>query len=118
MSDSKLEETVWIVTDDTLEVPIEGKRGWGEEVQQRVLAAKKISVTELETRMSHFLGVVNRLFCQAEAQAAQLPTAKPGMKLDEIELAIEITGGGEIKLIAGGKAEAKGAIKLKFKRVS
>ncbi|MCY7275236.1 MAG: hypothetical protein LH702_16245 [Phormidesmis sp. CAN_BIN44] len=118
MSDSKLEETIWIVTDDTLEVPIEGKRGWGEEVQQRVLAARKISVTELETRMSHFLGVVNRLFNQAEAQAAQLPTAKPGMKLDEIELAIEITGGGEIKLIAGGKAEAKGAIKLKFKRVS
>lgn len=118
MSDSKLEETLWIVTDDTLEVPIEGKRGWGEEVQQRVLAAKKISVIELETRMSHFLGVVNRLFRQAEAQAEQLPMAKPGMQLDEIELAIEITGGGEIKLIAGGKAEAKGAIKLKFKRVS
>ena len=117
MSDSQLEETIWIVTDDTLEVPVEGKRGWGEEVQQRVLAARKISVTELETRMGHFLGVVNRLFSRAEAEAAQVPTMKPKMQLEEIELAIEITGGGEIKLIAGGKAEAKGAIKLKFKRV-
>ncbi|KAM3096213.1 hypothetical protein ACKFKF_23180 [Phormidesmis sp. 146-12] len=118
MSDPISEETLWVVTDDTLEVPLEGKRGWGEEVQQRVLAARKISVTELETRMSHFLSVVNRLFSQAEAQAAQVATAKPKMQLDEIELAIEITGSGEVKLIAGGKAEAKGAIKLKFKRVS
>jgi hypothetical protein len=37
------------------------------------------------------------------------------MKLDEVELSIEISGRGEIKLVAG--AEAKSAITLKFKRI-
>ena len=37
------------------------------------------------------------------------------MKLDEVELSIEISSRGEIKLVAG--AEGKSAITLKFKRV-
>jgi hypothetical protein len=71
--------------------------------------------------------VVSRLFRQAERQAEQEQRSQPSqtgvappsrLKLDQVELAIEITAGGEIKLIAGGaKADAKGAIKLKFKRV-
>jgi len=39
------------------------------------------------------------------------------MQLDEIELSVEISGEGEIKLMGtGGKAGSKGAIKLTFKR--
>jgi hypothetical protein len=38
------------------------------------------------------------------------------MKLDEVELAVEISGEGEVKLVAGGKATGKGAIKMKFTR--
>jgi hypothetical protein len=34
-----------------------------------------------------------------------------------VELAVEISAEGEVKLIASAKATAKGAIKLKFKRV-
>jgi hypothetical protein len=30
------------------------------------------------------------------------------LKLDAVEMSIEITAGGEVKLIAGGKAETKG----------
>jgi hypothetical protein len=109
-------------------VPSDGSRGnWGSEVQRGLQAAglKRLSVAELEQKMGNFLQVVTRLFRQAEQQA-QLEqqsqqqagqTAKARLKLDEVELAVEITAGGEIKLVAGGKAEAKGAIKLKFKRV-
>ncbi|MDF5711051.1 MAG: hypothetical protein PUP90_26115 [Nostoc sp. S4] len=39
------------------------------------------------------------------------------MQLDEIELSVEISTEGEVKLIGNGaKAVSKGAIKLKFKR--
>jgi hypothetical protein len=41
------------------------------------------------------------------------------MCLDEIELSVEIGAEGEIRLIgSGAKANGKGAIKLKFKRVA
>jgi hypothetical protein len=38
------------------------------------------------------------------------------MCLDEVELAVEISAEGEVKLVAGGKAAGRGAITLKFKR--
>jgi hypothetical protein len=91
-------------------------------VMDKLAAARRISVVELEQKMSQFLGVVGRLFRQAEQQAnltaAQSSAGKTShLKLDEVEMSIEITAGGEVKLIAGGKAETKGSIKLKFKRV-
>ncbi len=91
-------------------------------VMDKLAAARRISVVELKQKMSQFLGVVRRLFRQAEQQAnltaAQSSAGKTShLKLDEVEMSIEITAGGEVKLIAGGKAETKGSIKLKFKRV-
>ncbi len=90
-------------------------------VMDKLAAARRISVVELEQKMSQFLGVVGRLFRQAEQQAnltaAQSAGKTSHLKLDEVEMSIEITAGGEVKLIAGGKAETKGSIKLKFKRV-
>ncbi len=91
-------------------------------MMDRLAAARRISVVELEQKMSQFLSVVGRLFRQAEQQAnltaAQSAAGKTShLKLDEVEMSIEITAGGEVKLIAGGKAETKGSIKLKFKRV-
>ena len=63
--------------------------------------------------MRHFLQSVGRIFNDAERQTTQ----SPGMRLDEIELSVEINGEGEVKLLGtGGKAGGKGAIKLKFKR--
>ncbi|WP_414579668.1 hypothetical protein [Anabaena sp. CCY 9402-a] len=61
--------------------------------------------------MTHFLEVVGRLFNRAEQQA------NGGMQLDEIELSVEISAEGEVKLIGNGaKAGGKGAIKLVFRR--
>jgi hypothetical protein len=123
-------EFLWVVVGEEDEVaPASGitpKGGMFDDAAAKVAgklaAARRLSVVELEQKMSQFLGVVGRLFRQAEQQAnltaAQSSAGKTShLKLDEVEMSIEITAGGEVKLIAGGKAETKGSIKLKFKRV-
>jgi hypothetical protein len=123
-------EFLWVVVGEEDEVaPTSGitpKGGMFDDAAAKVAgklaAARRISVVELEQKMSLFLGVVGRLFRQAERQAnltaADQPAGKTShLQLDEVEMSIEITAGGEVKLIAGGKAETKGSIKLKFKRV-
>lgn len=103
------EETIWIVTEDTQ--ASDNQRSYREIVKE---GAVKVSVTELEKRMSTFLSAVGRIFKQAEAQ--NIPTDK--IRLDEIELSCEISAEGEVKLIGtGGKIGGKGAITLKFKRL-
>jgi hypothetical protein len=130
------DEFILVATDNESDIPdaptTGSKNAWGNEVQRRLetVGVKRLNVAELEQKMGNFLQVVGRLFRQAEAQAQTEQVAqaklqaqtgqvvpKSRLKLDEVELSVEITGSGEIKLVAGGKAEAKGAIKLKFKRV-
>jgi hypothetical protein len=109
------EEYIWIVTDEpATPEPIEGQRGWGEEVRKRLSSLKevKLPVSQLEQNMTEFLHLVGRLFKQVDQHIG----SESDMKLDEVELSIEISGEGEIKLVAGGKATGKGAITLKFKR--
>ncbi|MCG8365184.1 MAG: hypothetical protein MJA27_17875 [Pseudanabaenales cyanobacterium] len=110
------EDYIVIVTDETDEtsVPIEGQRGWGEEVRKRISGLKEVRlpVSQLEQNMAQFLRLVGRLFKQVDQQIG----SESGMKLDEVELSVEISGEGEVKLIAGGKATGKGAITLKFTR--
>jgi hypothetical protein len=118
------DEFLWVVVseDEATEPTAVPKSGNIRGVMDKLAAARRLSVTELEQKMSQFLTVVGRLFRQAEQQA-QLTATDPGvgqrshLKLDEVEMSIEITASGEVKLIAGGKAETKGSIKLKFKRV-
>jgi hypothetical protein len=105
-----LEETIWIVTDDTAQGD-DAQRSYREIAQEKNI---KVSVSELEQKMSQFLQSVNRLFGQAEQQMTQ----HSGIQLDEIQLSIEISGEGEIKLIGtGGKVGGKAAITLRFKRL-
>ena len=122
------DEFLWVVVSEDEEQAVTGSKGGGNlrsGVMDKLAAARRISVVELEQRMSQFLLVVGRLFRQAEQQAnltaapstAQSAGKTSHLQLDEVEMSIEITAGGEVKLIAGGKAETKGSIKLKFKRV-
>ncbi|MDF5708015.1 MAG: hypothetical protein PUP90_10135 [Nostoc sp. S4] len=118
---------IWIVTDETPQIAIpdgvkgaNNTRSWGDEtirestVSKGVGDAVKVSAQKLEQNMTHFLKLVTNLFSQAEQQA-KINSA--GMQLDEIELSVEISAEGEVKLIGNGaKAGSKGAIKLKFKR--
>ncbi len=110
------EDYIVLVTDDTDEetTPIPGEKGWAEEIRKRVSSVKEVRlpVAQLEQNMNQFLQLVGRLFKQVDQQIG----TESGVKLDEVELSIEISGEGEVKLVAGGKAAGKGAIKLKFKR--
>ncbi|MBD2439606.1 hypothetical protein [Nostoc sp. FACHB-110] len=117
-------DSLWIVTDDTPQISIpDGRKGaigntrssWGEETEKAPTSTKgdavKVDAQTLEQNMAHFLQVVGRLFSRAEQQA------NSKMQLEEIELSVEISGEGEVKLIGSGvKASGKGAIKLTFKR--
>jgi hypothetical protein len=63
--------------------------------------------------MSKFLLVVGGLFSRAQRQVNQ----QSGLKLDEIELSVEVNAEGEVKLVGtGGKLGTKGAITLRFKQ--
>lgn len=104
------EETIWVVTDD-IDQSSDNKRSYRDLPQERGV---KISVSELEQKMRHFLQSVGRIFRQAEQQSTHLS----GVQLDEIEMSVEISGEGEIKLMGtGGKASSTGTITLKFKRL-
>jgi hypothetical protein len=109
------DDYIWIITDEPKAAePIEGQRGWGEEVRKRVSGLKEVQlpVSQLEQNMNQFLQLIGRLFKQVDQQIG----SESDMKLDEVELSVEIGAEGEVKLVAGGKATGKGAITLKFKR--
>ncbi|MBW4660446.1 MAG: hypothetical protein KME15_17370 [Drouetiella hepatica Uher 2000/2452] len=141
------ESTVWIVTEvevtettETTEVQRGGRGsedtggGFGQRVKERVttLVRKPVAVPKevLKRQMKGLLQVVTELFNQSQvdpdqveldqANPAQASLANPpGMVLDEVELSIEVNGEGQISIVGNSaKTGQKGAIKLKFKRVS
>ena len=98
------------VTDSTDETPGLTPKGWGSEVRKKMSNVAKVPADLLEANMNKFLRFVGRLFKQVDQQIG----SDSDMQLDEVELSLELTSRGEIKLVAG--AEAKSAITLKFKR--
>jgi hypothetical protein len=110
-----VEDSIWIVTNETDLEPVEGERGWGENLRKKLSSTVevKLPISELEQKMGGFLQLVGRLFKQANQQVE----LTSGMCLDEVQLLVEISAKGEVKLVAGGEAASKGAITLKFKRV-
>lgn len=120
-------DIIWIVTGEAPETsPPENSKGassntrsFGEKMIEKILIPKgvedasPVKAQDLEKNMTHFLQVVGGLFSRAEQQAK----INSGMRLEEIELSVEISGEGEVKLIGNGvKAGSKGAIKLVFRR--
>ncbi|NER37400.1 MAG: hypothetical protein F6J93_26115 [Oscillatoria sp. SIO1A7] len=117
-------ETIWIVTETEPEEATQEVSGakdgtsgnpWSrvKERTARAVGSARVSADKLEAKMSEFLQVVGRVFKNAEQNA----NLNSGFCLDEIQLSVEITGEGEVKLVGSGvKTGAKGAITLKFKR--
>jgi hypothetical protein len=116
---------LWIVTEteDVEEtVEIEGRRsstdrggGFGTpetiETTRTVTRRKRVSLDAqaLKTQMESMLAIVNDLFSQADAST--------GLRLDEVELSVEISAEGQLSIIGnGGKLGNTGGIKLKFTR--
>ncbi|NES20289.1 MAG: hypothetical protein F6K41_15495 [Symploca sp. SIO3E6] len=117
-------ETIWIVTADTpltseddgakTGVPSRNPYSKSPAPTKGASRGSRISVQKLEAEMSKFLQIVGGLFNRAQQQVNQ----QSGLKLNEIELSVEISAEGQVKLLGtGGKAGTKGAITLKFKRV-
>ena len=92
----------------------EGEKGlWGDAQNVvRRLREVRLSPDLLEKNMLAFLEMVGKLFNQADTVIGK----EADLRLDEVELSVEISTEGEVKLVAGGKAAGKGAITLKFKR--
>jgi hypothetical protein len=106
------EETILIVTDDYEASGNQGQRDWGD-VQKRLIKAAEIPVSVLEQNMNSFLQMLGRLFKQVDQQVG----TQSDLHLDEVELQVEVSAKGEIKLVAGGEVAGKGMITLKFKRL-
>ena len=114
---------IWIIAESTSDdAEIDGGKGgndtgasYGESVPQPTSRRRtRVRAEDLKHEMSAFLEVVEEAFDQTQVQAEN---KKAPMRLDEIELSVEISGEGKISLLGtGGKAGGKGAIKLKFKR--
>jgi hypothetical protein len=128
-------ETIWVVTDNR-RINNNGIRGvspqsdpysgeWEENLNvgaiaplvhsnnTSVLDAVPISAEKLEQEMTSFLEVVGKVFEKAEDRAI----ANSALKLDEIQLSVEISGEGEVKLLGtGAKAAGRGGMTLTFRR--
>lgn len=75
-------------------------------------SARECEVAEetLDREIGHLLDVVKGVFTRAEKQT------QTEIKLDEVELSVEVNGEGKVSLLGSGvQAGGKGAIKLKFK---
>lgn len=117
---------LWLITEiettQTTEV-VRGERGGGdtgggfglpkvtEQVKTIVRQRVPLDAVALKTQMNGLLQVVGDVFDQANQQT--------DLKLDEVELSVEINAEGQVSLLGnGGSLSDKGAIKLKFKRAT
>jgi hypothetical protein len=81
------------------------------ETTRMVTRRKRVSLDAqaLKTQMESMLAIVNDLFSEADAST--------GLRLDEVELSVEISAEGQLSIIGnGGKLGNTGGIKLKFTR--
>ena len=112
---------IWIITGETpsAEEVKGGKDAWDDgatygEYPTETRSGKKrtwVNAEDLKQEMAEFLNVMEAILDQA-----QKPKSK--IRLDEIELSVEINGEGQISIWGtGGKVGGKGAINLKFKRI-
>lgn len=115
-------EKIWIITGETYAQEITsgarnssqdtgGLLGSETEVKEVVTTERKaVEVEKLKQEMKGFLQAMREILDEAEP-----PDSK--MRLDEVELSVEINGEGKISLFGvGGKAGGKGGMTFKFKR--
>ncbi|TYT70566.1 hypothetical protein [Microcystis aeruginosa] len=112
---------IWIITGESeiRETPTGARSSsdiggrLGEQKSSPEVAAterSQVDVSKLKLEMQGFLKAMREMLDEAD-----LPSAK--IRLDEVELSVEINGEGQVSLFGvGGKAGGKGAMTFKFKR--
>ncbi|HAC64100.1 MAG TPA: hypothetical protein DCF68_11320 [Cyanothece sp. UBA12306] len=119
---SNIPETIGIISATVPEqVSRRGTRGgddtggllWEEETAITEVAGLKrteVELDKLKQEMKGFIAAMREILDEAEP-----PNSK--MRLDEVELSVEVNGEGKVSLLGiGGKAGGKGAMTFKFKR--
>jgi hypothetical protein len=111
------DEPIWIVTrEDALDETDDGEKRWGKDLIEKALTLKlqPVDPEKLKQEWNRTMKFVGQLIQQAEQQAG----SEFEMQLDEVTLAVEINGRGQVNLLGACSSEAngKGAITLKFKR--
>lgn len=105
MSSDK-ESIALIYRDESVEV---GAKGLGERFAK---AAEKVGTLSTETISNNMVR-----FCQSVSKALQgVELTDLPYQLDSVELTVELTGSGDVRLIGGIGAELSGGVKLKFRR--
>lgn len=116
-------QKIWIITGEVLTPKIpsgarDSSRDTGgllgsepPEVTEGVTSDRKaVEVEKLKREMKGFLQAMREMLDEADP-----PDSK--MRLDEVELSVEINGEGQVSLFGvGGKAGGKGGMTFKFKR--
>jgi hypothetical protein len=109
------DEPIWIVTHDE-DGTAGGEKGWKDELAKRisVLKPQPVDPEKLKQEWNRTMRIVGQLIQQAEQEAG----GSFGMQLDEVTLAVEINGKGQVNLLGACSSEAsgKGGVTLKFKR--
>lgn len=112
---------IWIITGDSdLQKTPTGARSSsdiggqiGEKERPPEIAAterSQVDVSKLKLEMQGFLKAMREMLDEADPPGAKI-------RLDEVELSVEINGEGQVSLFGiGGKAGGKGAMTFKFKR--
>lgn len=112
---------IWIITGDSdLQKTPTGARSsrdtggrLGEKEKSPEVAAterSQVDVSKLKLEMQGFLKAMREMLDEADPPGAKI-------RLDEVELSVEINGEGQVSLFGiGGKAGGKGAMTFKFKR--
>ena len=120
------DNVLWVVAETEVveeQVEVDGERdgtrdiggGFGEPPAARIVRAvtqrKRVSLDAqaLKVQVENMLAIMNDVFNQADAQT--------GLRLDEVELSVEINAEGQLSIVGnGGKLGNTGGMKLKFTR--
>jgi hypothetical protein len=112
---------IWIITGESAlrETPTGARSSsdiggrLGEQKSSPEVAAterSQVDVSKLKLEMQGFLKAMREMLDEADPPSAKI-------RLDEVELSVEINGEGQVSLFGvGGKAGGKGAMTFKFKR--
>ena len=107
MTADRNQDSITVLVDEPLD--LQGARGFGATVEEVVRRVGQLSVDTLADNL--------RALCtgmSAALKSIELPDLPYG--LEEVELTVDLTASGEVRLVGSVGAELAGGIKLVFRR--
>lgn len=95
-----------VVVDDEGE---DGEKGMFGRTREKLLRITSVSVEALGENVTSLCEYVGQVFSVSQYAAGDLT-------LDTVEVTVDVTAKGEVRLIGAASAEVKGGLKLRFKR--